>query len=367
MSLLLGVENITFTGSAVGQNLTVLGDLTVLGSQFIANSETFQVLDNAIFLNSDFSGSPTENCGLEVERGTSPDAQILWDESTDVWKVGTVGNLSQLMRLSDLNTTISTQSAPGNIMLYGGTAAPTGWLLCDGSTVSQTTYAALFAVIGTSYNTGGEAGGTFRLPDLRQRFPIGKSTGVIATTLGERGGSIDHSHSMLSHTHTVAHTHGFPAHSHGMDHSHTVPAHSHGPGNLAISSAGVHSHKIDHNESQKEALGWGGTLGTGSFIGQPFRMDYSYAYGWTTITTDTHTHSSSDFTGVTGDTINLTWLDGDTANASKLMSEAGYGTVTSSDSYSSNGASIANSDGPSTSNTTSNNPPYLVVNYIIKF
>lgn len=55
----------------------------------------------------------------------------------------------------------------GTVNSYAGTSAPTGWLLCDGRAVSRTTYAALFAVIGTTY--GNNTGTDFKLPDLRGR------------------------------------------------------------------------------------------------------------------------------------------------------------------------------------------------------
>lgn len=84
----------------------------------------------------------------------------------------------------------------GVISAYAGTTAPTGYLLCDGSEVSQVTYAALYAVCGTAYNTGGEAVGNFRLPDLRQRFPFGKAAAGTGSTLGGTGGTIDHVHTV---------------------------------------------------------------------------------------------------------------------------------------------------------------------------
>ena len=55
----------------------------------------------------------------------------------------------------------------GMIVAFGGTAAPTDWLLCDGSAVSRTTYADLFAVIGTAFGSG-DGSTTFNLPDLRE-------------------------------------------------------------------------------------------------------------------------------------------------------------------------------------------------------
>jgi microcystin-dependent protein len=66
---------------------------------------------------------------------------------------------------------------PGAMIAYAGAAAPDGWLLCDGTAVSRTQYAALFAAIGTAYGTG-DGVGTFRLPDLRGRFLRGTDHGA---------------------------------------------------------------------------------------------------------------------------------------------------------------------------------------------
>ena len=59
--------------------------------------------------------------------------------------------------------------------MYGGEAAPTGWLLAAGSAVSRTTYATLFAAIGTTYGAG-DGSTTFNLPDFRGVFPKGTGT-----------------------------------------------------------------------------------------------------------------------------------------------------------------------------------------------
>ena len=90
---------------------------------------------------------------------------------------------------------------------YGGTAAPTGWLICDGTAVSRATYAALFAIVATAFGVG-DGSTTFNLPDLRQRFPLGKAAAGTGSTLGGTGGDIDHTHTGPSHTHTgPSHTH----------------------------------------------------------------------------------------------------------------------------------------------------------------
>lgn len=81
----------------------------------------------------------------------------------------------------------------GIIEAYGGTSAPSGYVLCDGSAINRTTNAALFSAIGTAYGTG-DGSTTFNVPDLRQRFVLGKATSGTGSTLGGTGGTIDHDH-----------------------------------------------------------------------------------------------------------------------------------------------------------------------------
>ena len=65
----------------------------------------------------------------------------------------------------------------GAIMAFGGTNIPTGWLICDGSVVSRTTYANLFAVLGTAWGIG-DGSATFNLPDMRGNFLRGVDNGA---------------------------------------------------------------------------------------------------------------------------------------------------------------------------------------------
>lgn len=60
---------------------------------------------------------------------------------------------------------------------YAGASVPTGWLYCDGSAVSRTTYAALFAAVSTTWGVG-DGVNTFNLPDMRGKGPIGDGTGT---------------------------------------------------------------------------------------------------------------------------------------------------------------------------------------------
>ena len=82
-------------GQAVGTSdnvsfgdLTLSGDLTVNGTTTTVNTATLNVSDNIVVVNNDVTGTPTEDAGLEVERGTSTNVSLLWDESEDEWTFG---------------------------------------------------------------------------------------------------------------------------------------------------------------------------------------------------------------------------------------------------------------------------------------
>jgi hypothetical protein len=70
----------------IANNLTVTGDLTVNGNTTTLNTANLNVEDNFVLLNSGVTASPSLNAGLEVERGTSPNVAIRWNESTDKWE-----------------------------------------------------------------------------------------------------------------------------------------------------------------------------------------------------------------------------------------------------------------------------------------
>jgi microcystin-dependent protein len=93
----------------------------------------------------------------------------------------------------------------GAMLDFAGSSSPSGFLLCDGSVVSQTTYAALFAAIGTFWNTGGEGAGNFRLPNFQRRTAVGSGgtgTGTLGNTVGNTGGAESVTVLQNSHTHS---------------------------------------------------------------------------------------------------------------------------------------------------------------------
>lgn len=70
----------------------------------------------------------------------------------------------------------------GMIAPYAGATIPTGWLECDGSAVSRTTYSALFTALSTTWGIG-DGSTTFNVPDFRDKVPIGSGTGTVAETV----------------------------------------------------------------------------------------------------------------------------------------------------------------------------------------
>ena len=80
----------------------------------------------------------------------------------------------------------------GVISPFGGTTAPTGWVLCYGQAISRTTFSALFAVAGTTYGSG-DGSTTFNVPDIRGRVVAGQDDmgGASANRLTGQTGGVD--------------------------------------------------------------------------------------------------------------------------------------------------------------------------------
>jgi microcystin-dependent protein len=165
----------------------------------------------------------------------------------------------------------------GALLPYAGTAAPPRFLLCNGAAVSRTTYAALFAVIGTTYGAG-DGSTTFNLPDLQGRTPVGAGPGAGLTNraVAAKGGEESH---VLTVGEMPAHSHVDNGHAHGASgHSHGVydPGHRHSP-----------------------AVAWGSTyLGDGSQRYSGGGGDYwgngGNAFSTATATTGISLHAAAD-------------------------------------------------------------------------
>ena len=159
---------------------------------------------------------------------------------------------------------------PGIIQLYAGSSVPSGWLICNGQAVSRTTYAALFAVIGTTYGAG-DGSTTFNVPNLVNKTVRGSNS------LGKTGGA---------DTVTLS--------------TANMPAHSHGVGTLATGSAGGHTHKF------ALTLNGNQVAGTSAYRGNDLTSQYSYSGLMNSAGAHTHTISGSTASVGSGSTVTIT-------------------------------------------------------------
>jgi len=182
------------TGSAgnfaVNGNLTISGTTTMTGA-LSGSTATFSGAISSV--SPSFTGTPT-----------APTASA----GTNTTQIATTAFVTQNAVLT------------GALLMWPTASAPTGYLLCNGSAVSRTTYSALYAVIGTTFGSG-DGSSTFNLPNYVDRMPIG--VGTIATGVGSFGGSAT----------TTLSISNLPAHNHGVN----DPGHYHTP-NLANGGGG---------------------------------------------------------------------------------------------------------------------------------
>ena len=82
-------DDVTVTGQLnVGENVVIAGNLTVSGTTTTVNTETIDLADNIITLNSNHTGAPTQSSGINIMRGTSANTTLIWDETADKWSIG---------------------------------------------------------------------------------------------------------------------------------------------------------------------------------------------------------------------------------------------------------------------------------------
>jgi microcystin-dependent protein len=242
------------------------------------------------FFDVNISGTPTNGAVLK------------YNSSTNKWELGT-----------DLVGDAATGEPVGTISAWGGGASsiPSGWLLCDGSNVSRTTYADLYAALGDLHGAG-DGSATFGLPDLRNRFIVGAyrdqdtgqtfdpSTGDVTGYYnpGNIGGTVAHQLTELempSHTHTEV----------GWSFQHTAA--NPGPGGAGTSSnntsGSAGSDNYHENRPPWFALCWivkaepGATSSGGSNPGSGGSIDLT-AFSVNVATAGTANLSYNNLTGV---------------------------------------------------------------------
>ena len=278
-----------------------------------------------------YQGSGTPGTFTELAVGTAGQAlKVNAGATAPEWgQIATAGIADSAITLAKLATALQNFLVPvGTIAMYGGAAAPTGWLLCDGT--STTGYTTLASIVGAT------------TPDMRGRFPIGDNATL---TLRGTGGSLTISTSnMPSHSHTQdAHNHTQDSHNHTQNsHNHTQDAHNH--------TQDSHNHTQDAHDHTTNSV--------------------------TTATTAAHLHDNSDYfaAAVNGGAV----TNGGNSSIFSATATNQATTATNQATTATNQATTATNNAVTATNqaTTATNQatgggtdyyqPYLVVNYIIK-
>jgi len=146
----------TFTGTLTANIVTITGNLTVSGTTTTLNTETLTIDDNVIILNNNEAGTPSQNAGIEVERGTSTNVALRWNETTDCWEFTNDGTNYQRI-ITD--TVTNAQAA---------------------------SYTLVLADSGKMIEMGVATGNTLTIPPSSSvNFPVGTTLTVLQTGAGQ--------------------------------------------------------------------------------------------------------------------------------------------------------------------------------------
>ena len=270
----------TVTGR--GATTSTACEFAQLDATGIVTAAFLNVKDPKIVLNSDFSGSgPTEDAFVRVERGSSADVNIKWNESSDKWQATNDGT-----NYYD----IGAEAVPtGTIVMYGSASAPSGWLLCAGQSTSG--YTDLAAVVGNT------------VPDLRDKFVIGSGNSY---NWGSTGGYSD--------AIVVSHNHNANAGNQSANHSHYI--------NWGTGATGDHYHQQGGSGSGttgNQSANHYHTIGANKPDGSPGTWNAStsggtHGHGFQT----TNSHPQSNMSG-----IKTEGGDGGNINNSYIQSSGG--------------------------------------------
>lgn len=223
-------SNFSDIASAITDSVAADGQTTMSGALKLASGSS--AAPSLTFSVDQTSGLRHGSTGTVTVVGGAADVATF-----DGTHIGGTGNLFYYTNGAIVNPV-------GMVVDFAGSSAPTGWKLCAAQVLAQASYPELFAVCGSTYNTGGEGAGNFRLPDCRGRVSAGQDNmgGSAAnritvaggnfdgTVLGNTGGAQNHtmlSSEMPAHSHTATVT---DTHTHALSGTTGTQSNARGPG-----------------------------------------------------------------------------------------------------------------------------------------
>jgi len=211
----------TTTNAVTVGDLTVNGDLTVSGNHIVTLAEEVRVEDSLFVLNHGFTGTPSEDAGLLVERGTATNVAMIWDESADEFVFGTTAEAGADNELtlagtaavrtgalevdgtlqldSVVNAGVDTDKflvldSSGNVDfrtgaevlsdIGAGTGAMDDFIITDGSTATTVDDGATVTLQGTGLISVANVGGTFTVSTTANNYSHPTQTAINASGTG---------------------------------------------------------------------------------------------------------------------------------------------------------------------------------------
>jgi hypothetical protein len=177
-------------------DVVITGNLTVNGDTTTVNTETLTVDDNIIVLNNNVTGTPTENAGIEIERGTSANVLVRWNESNDRWEFTNNGtnyyNIPLSTEYTDNTGTVTSVGGTGSVngISLSGTVTSSGNLTLGGTlsgvTIDQLEATDIITSAESFVDTDGQLMTAAAIDDLIVGKGYSTTTGTV-TSVGGTG------------------------------------------------------------------------------------------------------------------------------------------------------------------------------------
>ena len=225
-----GVDGLAITTAMLANNsvtTTQVSDAAITNSKLAANAVTTTQITNASITSAKIAADTivagniaagavgtSEIADLAVTTAKIADSQITSVKIADDTITGADIAVETITMTKLIAAVQQALVPPGTIVAYGGEAAPAGWLLCNGLSVSRSTYPSLFAAIGTAFGTASST--VFNVPDFRGRFLRGWDSGagrdpdranraamITGGNIGDKVGSTQNDE-FRSHDHSIS-------------------------------------------------------------------------------------------------------------------------------------------------------------------